>query len=576
MSVIHLSNTIIIRMSHELQELVKVWFTPNHTFFEEKIVVQRVSQYNESCLVESTELLGPKGTVVRNWTMAFACFLKRLLCVPVALVVVVAATDDQKWRSCGDANLTWSALGEADLPRSRNAKGGHTCKEFATTSARTALQVVKGPSCEYLQVLDFTGARLGSSGAGEILSSVLVASPDGKTAFCQARQGFIRKILLGDNELGDDGAAAVAAVLIAATSTRNDLALGLERNSIGDGGAARLASALMGRHKITDLRLDGNPIGAAGAVDIARAIDHGSSLRLFSYFDLTGTAATNSTGAELNKEEIEYYSSLYVRELEAAAPFLTPGCVAGPESSLGCEQWWPSCQLAWATRLAPFSDLLQGCRSVTARMASTGVAARGPDNGAAAFRAFLERDPVAILARAMRRRMNAVRPVARRFGDPINYAKLPRVHTDTGTECVDPNNPRRDASYFASARSVLYVRVPKTASTATMAFIHNNPCLESKVRVLDHGDGCLETRFCNGSCPRAGVQAEVAVLRDPTDHFLSAVSHLARVTQDLMPKPPGSRYDRYTWADVVSVVMSLLRRASRGCSNNHTGRDDAT
>ena len=330
-------------------------------------------------------------------------------------------------RACGDADFIWTTSegGGKAVELTNIGQAGRMCETFESQSSDVALSVMHGQSCQDLRGVDFSSANLGQSAAEVVV--LALADRDGKTAFC--RPGFLREVFISDNGLGDDGAAAIAKAIAVdqgpdTPARASTIILGLERNAIGDAGAVSLATALSVKHRVSDLRVDGNPIGGIGAIAIARAFDHGASLNRFTYFDLTGEAASNSSRDTLNKEEGEFFRSLYLRELEAALPYLGSGCGTGPKSYEGCEEFfWPSCQLMRSARLAPYSTSLDGCRSVSSRMASMGVGFNPTNNGLAAFEVFMMTDPVAILGRAVRRHELAVRPRGGRFGDPIPFMK---------------------------------------------------------------------------------------------------------------------------------------------------------
>ena len=174
------------------------------------------------------------------------------------------------------------------------------------------------------------------------------------------------------------------------------------------------------------------------------------------------------------------------------------------EDSGGCDLWWPSCQLVWAARLAPWSTSGAGCKAVSRRLAAWGVTASGAtpsgatvpsasgatpsgaasplvttggaapssaspaspgatpgvspsipppavlsalgnagasNAGLGAFLAFLEADPVGILARAVRRRDYRRRPSSGKAGDAAAFARS-WATAYRGPECADPSLPR--------------------------------------------------------------------------------------------------------------------------------------
>ena len=95
-----------------------------------------------------------------------------------------------------------------------------------------------------------------------------------------------------------------------------------------------------------------------------------------------------------------------------------------------------------------------------------------------------------------------------------------------------------------------------------MKALFDDPCLGAGVHFVDHGDGCIHSGVCNGSCPTgSGVELPtLAVLREPCDHFLSVVGHLARVAPDIVPPPHEATFD-----EAFDIVMASLRRSRVTC-----------
>ena len=90
-----------------------------------------------------------------------------------------------------------------------------------------------------------------------------------KTAIEQIRANIVTEINLNSEEIGDEGAKAIALVLMVNTSLST---LYLYGNKIGDEGAKDIALALMVNTSLSDLYLNGNQIGNEGTKDIAQAL----------------------------------------------------------------------------------------------------------------------------------------------------------------------------------------------------------------------------------------------------------------------------------------------------------------
>ena len=97
--------------------------------------------------------------------------------------------------------------------------------------------------------------------------------------------------------------------------------------------------------------------------------------------------------------------------------------------------------------------------------------------------------------------------------------------------CSDCRSARH---YFSSQRDqalssgkLHYFRIPKTGSSLSKAIFHSMNC--SDLIVHDHGDGCIDMPWCNGTEWEHAARAFV-VLREPTDRFASQFEHMHAVS----------------------------------------------
>ena len=122
-------------------------------------------------------------------------------------------------------------------------------------AAHLAAALAKHPKIEELR-LDHN-VRLGDRGAVAIANALM-----GNT--------MLTHLVLVENRIGDEGAAALARMVSALNKTLAFLSLG--DNAIGDAGAVALAATLSGKNKLTALDLMENEIGDVGARALAEAL----------------------------------------------------------------------------------------------------------------------------------------------------------------------------------------------------------------------------------------------------------------------------------------------------------------
>eukprot|EP00928_Gymnodinium_smaydae_P016158 TRINITY_DN16021_c0_g2_i1.p1 TRINITY_DN16021_c0_g2~~TRINITY_DN16021_c0_g2_i1.p1 ORF type:complete len:880 (+),score=187.39 TRINITY_DN16021_c0_g2_i1:135-2774(+) len=148
------------------------------------------------------------------------------------------------------------------------------------------------------RLLNYVGSDFGADGAGKLAEvlgdedwetqglrelSLRGASvgPQGCIAIAEAlvrqEHGSMRRLDLTNNDVGDDGAARLAAELQPRKSLRLLLLAG---NNIGDAGATALAKLLHEQKALEELRLGNNKITAEGAKSIAAVVLHPSLLVL--------------------------------------------------------------------------------------------------------------------------------------------------------------------------------------------------------------------------------------------------------------------------------------------------------
>ena len=107
-------------------------------------------------------------------------------------------------------------------------------------------------------------------------------------------QNTITTVYLSDNEISDEGAAAIAGAL---EHDSTIITLNLGGNEIGAEGAAAIAGALEHNTTITTVDLGGNEIGDEGAAAIARALEHNSTI---TYVDLDSNDIGDEGAAEIS------------------------------------------------------------------------------------------------------------------------------------------------------------------------------------------------------------------------------------------------------------------------------------
>jgi len=107
---------------------------------------------------------------------------------------------------------------------------------------------------------------------------------------------IVQSLRLGDNQLGDAAATAIASTLVGDGNHLESLYLG--GNHIGDAGCTALARSLGWNTSLQHLELRGNPIGDSGIGEIARALSKNGSLQAL---DLCETKATDTAATTIAK-----------------------------------------------------------------------------------------------------------------------------------------------------------------------------------------------------------------------------------------------------------------------------------
>jgi hypothetical protein len=215
---------------------------------------------------------------------------------------------DSAWRSgrrerpdhtlCQPDSLQWSAMSGFYLDPERTK----TCRKlkFGAKIKGTerihdlveALRKVEAPCAA--TVVELWSNRMGDRGCEAVIDALetnptgafkgleeldithnhLTARAARRLARLLERHTAIRRVSLYDNDIGDDGASALAEALAANGARDEGLeTLFLERNGIGDAGAAALAEALAGGNTaLSHLDLDFNAVGVEGARALAAAL----------------------------------------------------------------------------------------------------------------------------------------------------------------------------------------------------------------------------------------------------------------------------------------------------------------
>jgi hypothetical protein len=452
---------------------------------------------------------------------------------------------------------------------------GGACSILFERDLEQALTVVRSPSCRRLTTLDLSGGRGLTVGIAAIIAQSI-----GPQRSCPV----LSELLLHNRSLGVEGAKAVGYLIEKLPSS--GLSITLQDNNINNAGAEILAEALLkATYSLGGIYLDSNPIGREGALALTRFLDSEHKPPLLSYFGLTGTTASfesggldsriiqnrrdqwsikNHDGGTLTPSEVSFYSSEYQRHFDAHD---RSGCERGNGKGLSCA--WPSCYLIWASRLA-LSSSVADCVLVRKSMGSFSEAI---PVGLEKYLYFLEQNPGAILARATRRQ-DASSLIPKSFGEPsMFFPRWQREIVAHPSEFCQLRSSQPEVKLF-------YVRIPKTASTATMKVLEENACLQNRVDIVDHGDGCLHRWRCNASCPLPPLYnpsnqisfqtPSVAVIRSVCDRFVSAVAHLQGDVNFLRSSPGLARF--VSWDSAVESVLALLRPNAAGidCRNATT------
>jgi len=109
-------------------------------------------------------------------------------------------------------------------------------------------------------------------------SSKLLGDDAADALVSSLEESTIGELFLDGNTVGDRGAASLAGLVERSRLSR----LSLVDNSVTDAGAYRLADAARWSETLHALDLDGNPIGADGAVYLAEALAYNRALRVLS------------------------------------------------------------------------------------------------------------------------------------------------------------------------------------------------------------------------------------------------------------------------------------------------------
>ena len=464
---------------------------------------------------------------------------------------------------CNKAVIVECDYASLTKPPQNHLDSQSTCNSLRETNFELALKVVRSHQCIPLSTLNLTGAQF----IGDVYSNVL--SIVESTLGSQYCRNELRLILDGTN-LGDEGAAAVAAALShRPPRTTRPLWFGatlqMRNASIGSQGAFLLAAVLANITGIALLALDDNPIGLQGAIAIVAALKRGAVSYPgmdISYFGVSGNEAGDLRPTPLNESNVfleKYYSEGPINETAFFGDYyqrfldieLQPMGDCSMQSPSMCQ--WPSCRLLWATKLSRTTSLTD-CQNVRKRMIVGGVSLKNRDRGLAGFLAFLETDAVGIMAREVWRQNP---PFTGRSGDPFPFTKYTLNNPRHWRNTIGCNPSRQKET---NGITMHFTRVPKTGSSALERVLSSGkyPCLTSKIKFLDHGDGCEHLGRCNGSC-LSRATPNFMVLREPGQRFLSIVGHMQMSTPELVPSNKMD-FGGVPWETSVRTLVDFLWR----------------
>eukprot|EP00043_Microstomoeca_roanoka_P009128 m.87017 g.87017 ORF g.87017 m.87017 type:complete len:714 (-) comp14488_c0_seq1:1253-3394(-) len=136
-------------------------------------------------------------------------------------------------------------------------------------------------------------------GSMYIYGAVMSAFASGfDRSVCKHANTSLRMLNLSSNDIMEDGAEAVAQLLLRDTTSLESL--DLSGNSLGDEGVRTLARAIHTNTRLLHLNLCNNGIGQEGAFHLAQALDHGTS-SLLQRLDLSKNRLGNEGTRDLCK-----------------------------------------------------------------------------------------------------------------------------------------------------------------------------------------------------------------------------------------------------------------------------------
>jgi Ran GTPase-activating protein (RanGAP) involved in mRNA processing and transport len=248
---------------------------------------------------------------------------------PSLTELVVSISTDHETMALANALSSNTVLRKLDL-RYSNLSGGRAKKLFATTSSLLldslllcncriesagVKDLAESSFGRSVTSLDLRYNEIGDDGAGYLSEAMMAASTtedgpcrfqslilgnclisnDGAKSIAEAlgrKDNFMKELDLRENQIGDDGAAALAQAL---TIKQGLLTLDLRENQIGNKGAQSIANALSNQSTLTDLNLSDNQIGNEGAQSLAGSLTLNTQLkRLLLYANLIGDSGAKS------------------------------------------------------------------------------------------------------------------------------------------------------------------------------------------------------------------------------------------------------------------------------------------
>jgi len=245
----------------------------------------------------------------------------------------------------------------------------------------------------------------------------------------------VKRLLLGNNIVGDDGAAAIAGFL----RERNDSPLDcwyIAGNRIGPRGIAEVCDALATDTRVTSLWLKRNPLRAAGMVPIARLLRTNTTLEVLDLVNcgLLDEGLEIVLGALMGPGANKTLRHLYIgtngitaRSAPLLARYLAEDCTL--------ESLFLSCNRLGDEGVSLLARGLAANRTIQrVSLASNCI---GPDGAAALAAALAEHPSITLLDLGFTKATVAVGELGNYIGDPGAAALADMLRTNTTLRSLD-------------------------------------------------------------------------------------------------------------------------------------------